>query len=190
MPLPERRDDESRENYMSRCMSNDKIAKEFPDQERRTAVCMSKALEGLSSMAAADFKYNLEELGYTEEVTEDNFYIPTTAEYVDFGEPEEDWDIAVAKPGLWENIRRKKEREGKNYRPARTEKEGRPTQEQLKRAQQSEAEAYADHAVADKPGKNDPRRTPAPKEDQKRGSKKNKPDSAKNPRDQRQLSVC
>ena len=142
---------------------------------------MSKALEGLSSMAAADFKYNLEELGYTEEVTEDNFYIPTTAEYVDFGEPEEDWDIAVAKPGLWENIRRKKEREGKNYRPARTEKEGRPTQEQLKRAQQSEAEAYADHAVADKPGKNDPRRTPAPKEDQKRGSKKNKPDSAKNP---------
>ena len=193
MPLPERRDDESRENYMSRCMSNDKIAKEFPDQEQRTAVCMSKALEGLSSMAAADFKYNLEELGYTEEVTEDNFYIPTTAEYVDFGEPEEDWDIAVAKPGLWENIRRKKEREGKNYRPARTEKEGRPTQEQLKRAQEEEgcggrgcnckAEhlGYAEYAVADKPGKNDPRRTPAPKKDQKRGSKKNKPDSAKNP---------
>ena len=147
MPLPERRDDESRENYMSRCMSNDKIVKEFPDQEQRTAICMSKALEGLSSMAAADFKYNLEELGYTEEVTEDNFYIPTTAEYVDFGEPEEDWDIAVAKPGLWENIRRKKEREGKNYRPARTEKEGRPTQEQLKRAQQSEAEALVAYSA-------------------------------------------
>ena len=32
---------------------------------------------------------------------------------------------------------------------------------------------------ADKPGKNDPRRTPAPKKDQKKGSKKNKPDSAK-----------
>lgn len=27
----------------------------------------------------------------------------------------------------------------------------------------------------------DPRRTPAPKKDQKKGSKKNKPDSAKNP---------
>ena len=36
-------------------------------------------------------------------------------------------------------------------------------------------------AQSDKPGKNDPRRTPAPKKDQKRGSKKNKPDSAKNP---------
>ncbi len=34
-------------------------------------------------------------------------------------------------------------------------------------------------AVADKPGKKDPRRTPAPKKDQKKGSKKNKPDSAK-----------
>jgi len=33
--------------------------------------------------------------------------------------------------------------------------------------------------IADKPGKKDPRRTPAPKKDQKKGSKKNKPDSAK-----------
>ena len=37
-------------------------------------------------------------------------------------------------------------------------------------------------ATADKPSKDDPRRTPAPKKDQiKKGSKKNKPDSAKNP---------
>jgi len=34
-------------------------------------------------------------------------------------------------------------------------------------------------ALADKPGEKDPRRTPAPKKDQKKGSKKNKPDSAK-----------
>ena len=32
---------------------------------------------------------------------------------------------------------------------------------------------------ADKPGPKDPRRTPAPKKDQKKGSKRNKPDSAK-----------
>lgn len=36
-------------------------------------------------------------------------------------------------------------------------------------------------ATADKPSKKDPRRTPAPKKDQKKGSKRNKPDSAKNP---------
>ena len=87
-------------------------------------------------------------LGFEEEITEDNFVIPAEADYVDFGEETEDWDIAQAKPGLWENIRRKKEREGKNYKPAKTEKEGRPSQEELKKAQ------------SDKPSKNDPRRTP------------------------------
>ena len=42
-------------------------------------------------------------------------------------------------------------------------------------------EEYLDKkkAKADKPGPKDPRRTPAPKKDQKKGSKKNKPDSAK-----------
>jgi serine protease inhibitor len=31
-----------------------------------------------------------------------------------------------AKDGLWDNIRKKREREGKNYKPAKTKKEGRP----------------------------------------------------------------
>tara|TARA_Y100000356_G_scaffold134520_1_gene144086 strand:+ start:1811 stop:2956 length:1146 start_codon:yes stop_codon:yes gene_type:complete len=169
MPLPKRSKDESRENFMSRCMSDKNSKKEYPDNSQRVAVCLSKAMDGLSSMAAADFKYNVEELGYTEAINEDNFYVPSEDEYVDFEDGAEEWDISVAKPGLWENIRKKKEREGKNYKPARTEKEGRPSQEELKKAQ------------SDKPGPRDPRRTPAPKKDQKRGSKKNKPDSAKNP---------
>ena len=117
--------------------------------------------------------------GYTEEITEDNFVIPAEADYEDFGEDAEDWDIAEAKPGLWENIRRKKERQGKNYKPARTEKEGRPSPEELKKAQ-----SYGNpenKSKSDKPGPKDPRRPPAPKKDQKKGSKKNKPDSAKNP---------
>lgn len=41
------------------------------------------------------------------------------------------------------------------------------------KGEQTEALQYG------KPGPNDPRKTPAPKEDQKKGSKKNKPDSAK-----------
>ena len=181
MPIPSRKKDEDREQFMSRCMSDENMKKDYKQNQQRIAVCLTKASEGMSSMAAADLHYNVEEFGYTEELSEENFYIPSEDEYEAVaGEQEEDWDIATARPGLWENIRRKKEREGKNYRPARTEKEGRPTQEQLKRAQ-SEHECYADHAEADKPGPRDPRRTPAPKKDQKRGSKKNKPDSAKNP---------
>ena len=117
----------------------------------------------------ADEKFYFDAYGSEEDLTEDNFYIPAEAEYEDWGEETEEWDVSEAKPGLWENIRRKKEREGKNYKPAKTQKEGRPTQDQLKRAQ------------SDEPSKKDPRRTPAPKKDQKKGSKKNKPDSAKNP---------
>ena len=128
---------------------------------------------------AKDLNQFCAEGGYTEDITEDNFVIPAEADYEDFGEDTEDWDIAEAKPGLWENIRKKKEREGKNYKPARTEKEGRPSQEELKKAQ-----SYGNpenKSKSDKPGPKDPRRTPAPKKDQKKGSKKNKPDSAKNP---------
>jgi hypothetical protein len=237
-------------------MTNEDVSKEFPDRKQRIAVCLTKAIDGLEPMAAADLKYNVEELGFTEELTEDNFYIPAEAEYVELdGDDQEDWDIEAAESSLWENIRRKKERMGKNYRPAKTEKEGRPTQDQLRRAQSllqealadeygegdmqreqlmkmhkqlmeiekyledvdfqewtkdmiSKAEIYIqnvydfvaarnnesygehyDQAEAleaealqrGKPGPNDPRKTPAPKKDQKRGSKKNKPGSAKNP---------
>ncbi len=123
--------------------------------------------------------FDMDEHGWTEEITEENFYVPTEAEYEDVGEETEEWNWAADRPGLWENIRRKKQKEGKNYKPAKTEKEGRPTQDQLKRAQSDEYLSYADHAEADKPGPKDPRRTPAPKKDQKKGSKKNKPDSAK-----------
>ena len=167
MPLPKKGEKESREQFISRCMSNEETKKEFPDNQQRVAVCLSKA--GASAMESADFIYHMETFGYTEDINENNFYVPEESEYVDFQDETEEWDISVAKPGLWENIRKKKEREGKNYKPARTEKEGRPSQEELKKAQ------------SDKPGPRDPRRTPAPKKDQKRGSKKNKPDSAKNP---------
>ncbi len=178
MPLPSRKDGEDRKQFMSRCMSDPKVNKEYPDNKQRVAVCISKATEGMDYIEAADFSINVQEYGYTEEITEANFVIPEEDDYVDFGEEVTEWDVAADRPGLWENIRRKKEREGKNYKPAKTVKEGRPTQEQLKRAQ-SEVDAYADHAEADKPGPKDPRRTPAPKKDQKKGSKKNKPDSAK-----------
>lgn len=180
MPLPSKKDGEDRQQFVSRCMSDPKMKEEYPKNGQRVAVCLSKACEDMGELAAADFAYSFETFGYTEELNEDNFIVPSPEDYEDFEEETIEWDVAAERPGLWENIRRKKEREGKNYKPAKTVKEGRPTQEQLKRAQ-SEHECYADHAEADKPGKDDPRRTPAPKKDQKRGSKKNKPDSAKNP---------
>ncbi len=180
MPLPSRKEGESRENFLSRCMSDEKTMKEFKDSSQRIAVCIAKATEGLETLQSAAFAFDVVQDGYTEAINEDNFYVPSEEEYEDWGEEAEEWDISVAKPGLWENIRRKKQREGDNYKPAKTVKEGRPTQDQLKRAQSQEYDSVKDFFEAEaKPS--DPRRTPAPKKDQKKGSKKNKPDSAKNP---------
>lgn len=242
MPIPSRKKDEDKSAFMSRCMSE--LSGEYKDDKQRTAICLSKATEGLDYLEAGDFSHYYNAFGFTEEITEDNFHVPTEADYEDWDDGEVlEWDWAADRPGLWENIRRKKMREGKNYKPAKTEKEGRPTQEQLKRAQsllqktfseyeegqmqreqlmkmhhqlmeiekylkgvkfedwtkdmiskseiyiqniydfvesRNEQESYAEfYTEADEPGPKDPRRTPAPKKDQKKGSKKNKPDSAK-----------
>ena len=87
-------------------------------------------------MSEADELWYNETFGFTEEITEDNFYIPSEDEYEDFeGESSEEWDISVAKPGLWDNIRKKKEREGKNYKPAKKGDKDRPDPESWKKAQ-------------------------------------------------------
>ena len=49
------------------------------------------------------YEYNKETYGFTEELTEENFYVPAEAEYEDFGEEVEEYDAA----SLWENIRKK-----------------------------------------------------------------------------------
>ena len=143
MPLPKRNEDESRENFISRCVSSDKIKKEFPDQSQRVAVCMSQAMDGLRASQAVDLKYNVETFGFTEEITEDNFYVPAEAEYEDWGEEPEEWDVSTAKPGLWENIRKKKQREGDDYEPANRDDPDRPDPESWKKAQKPKKKSKA-----------------------------------------------
>jgi hypothetical protein len=64
-------------------------------------------------------------------VTED--YMLTIHNFLMFGETETDTEGAEAAknlPGLWENIRKKKEREGKKYRPAQPGDKDRPNPDQ------------------------------------------------------------
>ena len=83
----------------------------------------------------ADKRFYFDAYGSEEELTEDNFYVPTEAEYEDWEEDTEEWDISEAKPGLWENIRKKKEREGKKYKPAKKGDPDRPDPDSWKKAQ-------------------------------------------------------
>lgn len=134
MPLPKRNKNEDKDKFVSRCMSSEVMKKEYPDNSQRVAICISQATADCDCVEAADF-YMQMEFGYEEEIDENNFHIPLEAEYEDFGEETEEWDIAGEKPGLWDNIRKKKEREGKNYRPAKKGDKDRPDPEAWKKAQ-------------------------------------------------------
>lgn len=151
MPIPSKNKDEDKSKFMSRCMSDSTMNKEYPDSKQRTAICISKACEGLDYIEAGDFAYYFNTYGMTEEITEDNFYVPEEHEYEDWGEDVEEWDWAAERPGLWENIRRKKEREGKNYKPAKKGDKDRPDPESWKKAQSKDE--FVPHKMYDKDGK-------------------------------------
>tara|TARA_B100000902_G_scaffold142558_1_gene140165 strand:+ start:5906 stop:6499 length:594 start_codon:yes stop_codon:yes gene_type:complete len=103
----------------------------------------------MSDINEVDIQYTTDTYGFTEELTEDNFYLPAEAEYEDFGEAEEEHDAA----SLWENIRKKKEREGKNYKPAKKGDKDRPDPEAWKKAQSEPSEKQKKALDKNKDGK-------------------------------------
>ena len=139
MPIPQRRTDEDKTDFLSRCMSDPKMNKEYPENARRYAVCNQNA-KGSKGDQVKDAYYE-QNFGFTEELTEANLQSPNHEEYVSvdevyFEQEEcEEIDIALAKPGLWENIRKKKEREGKKYKPAKPGDPDRPKKDAWKKAQ-------------------------------------------------------
>ena len=100
---------------------------------------MDQATAECDCVEDADFRMAFS-IGYEEEIDEENLYFPSEAEYEDFGEETEEWDVAAEKPGLWENIRKKKEREGKNYKPAKPGDPDRPDKDAFKKAQSGDSE--------------------------------------------------
>jgi len=66
-------------------------------------------------------------------ITED--YMRTIHDFVKYVPSDDDNTFAGNKPGLWDNIRKKKEKEGKNYRPAKPGDKDRPDPEAWKKAQ-------------------------------------------------------
>lgn len=64
-------------------------------------------------------------------ITED--YMRTIHDFIMYVSEAADNISAGDKPGLWENIRKKKEKEGKNYRPAKPGDKDRPDSDQWKK---------------------------------------------------------
>jgi hypothetical protein len=53
MPLPKKRKDQDPKKFLSSCMSNPTMKKEYPDQKQRVAICISQSKSG-NLLAQAD----------------------------------------------------------------------------------------------------------------------------------------
>jgi len=93
----------------------------------------SHAQNILNSLEKPHVKENLTESWLQGKISITEDYMRTIHDFIMYVADATDNISATDKPGLWENIRRKKEREGKNYKPAKTVKQGRPDPEAWKR---------------------------------------------------------
>ena len=96
---------------------------------------MSKAKDIIEAMSQENVKDNLTEAWLQGKIAITEDYMKTIHDFVMYNPSDDDTTEGSNRPGLWENIRRKKEREGKNYRPAKPGDKDRPTPEALKKAQ-------------------------------------------------------
>lgn len=158
MPIPKRNPNEDKNKFIQRCMSSDMMNKEYPDQKQRYAVCLGGVKADIIS--EIDDAFYFESYGSTEDLDENNTVIPDDSDYIDFDDsdddcglgPEvvEDYCLAKERPGLWENIRKKKERLGKNYKPAKPGDKDRPDPESYKKAQSRLIASILDYAFSTK----------------------------------------
>ena len=95
---------------------------------------MKNAEQILASLEDPKIKENLTESWLQGKIAITEDYMRTIHDFVKFS-PAEDDNEDMAPASLWENIRKKKLREGKNYKPAKPGDPDRPTPDALKEAQ-------------------------------------------------------
>ena len=95
---------------------------------------MRNAQSILMSLEDEKIKNNLTESWLQGKIAITEDYMTTIHDFVKFS-PSDDDKEDMTPASLWENIRKKKLREGKNYKPAKPGDPDRPTPEALKRAQ-------------------------------------------------------
>ena len=102
MPIPNPKENEDSKKFVARCMGNETMKKEYPDQKQRIAICLGqtrkKSKGGLFSTVLEILGFSLsyndcEECGDVEEVDASSIVPPNDEDYIDFGEQTEDMII-------------------------------------------------------------------------------------------------
>jgi hypothetical protein len=94
------------------------------------------AQEILNSLDNPMVKENLTESWLQGKIAITEDYMRTIHDFIMYVSEAADNILAADRPGLWENIRKKKERMGKKYKPAKPGDKDRPDSEQWKKLQQ------------------------------------------------------
>lgn len=118
MPIPKRKPNEDNQKFVSRCMSNETMKKEYPDSKQRVAICLGQTktksglldqvLEILGLSFAFDCESCEDDNQPEEPLTLANLIVLKNEDYIDFGEETEQFEIpTVAKfeyvdPITWE----------------------------------------------------------------------------------------
>jgi len=87
----------------------------------------------LQSLENPSVKENLTESWLQGKIAITEDYMRTIHDFVMYVEDSDDNSDAVSRPGLWDNIRKKKERMGKKYKPAKPGDKDRPNPDQWKK---------------------------------------------------------
>jgi hypothetical protein len=103
MPIPSRKQNEEKNAFVSRCMSNETMKKDYPDNQQRVAICLGqirkKSKGGIFDFVADILKYSFGEcsecIGYEEDLNIDTLVLPKDEDYIDFGEATEEFDLSI-----------------------------------------------------------------------------------------------
>ena len=129
-------------------LAEDEMENETPEQEMmeykedfynmsvgslRAIMMHSSAI--LNNLENPQVKENLTESWLQGKIAITEDYMRTIHDFIMFVSEAADTIEAADKPGLWENIRKKKDREGKKYKPAKPGDPDRPDPEAWKKAQ-------------------------------------------------------
>ena len=103
MPIPKRKQNEDKNVFVSRCMGNETMKKDYPDEKQRVAICLgqtrqkskSSLLDSVLEILFYSFGSGCSECdGYEEELTLDNLIVPDSNDYIDYNEETEEYDLS------------------------------------------------------------------------------------------------
>lgn len=91
MPIPKRKKNEEKNQFVSRCMGDETMKKEYPNNQQRIAICLGQTKSSLLEQVCDILEYDPD----VELLTDANVIFVPDNEYMDVGEESEEFNVPV-----------------------------------------------------------------------------------------------